>query len=148
VWGWADVRCSRELAYICREDQPFVYSYTSAKLDSTYYLDTSPLNALAAEASCMTLGGHLVSYGSAQEQSEVEAAFIRLGGLIPGYHGSYWMGLRASPYPQFFWLDRWVRGRGRCVGAPTLPLPVSGGSVGDGQGSVPASAAAAAYFAA
>jgi hypothetical protein len=106
AWGWADARCTQTLPYICREDQPSVYNYTSAKLGATYLMDTAPLNALAAEASCMRLGGHLVSYGSAQEQGEVEAAFIKQGALIPGYHGSYWIGLQASPYPQFTWLDK------------------------------------------
>jgi hypothetical protein len=113
------------LPYICREDQPFLYNHTSAKLGTTYYLDTAPLNALAAEASCMQLGGHLVSYGSAQEQREVEAAFVKQGGLIPGYHESYWIGLQASPYPEFSWLDRWAALAPAAAAWPRPPAPRS-----------------------
>ncbi len=106
VWSWSDADCSMALASICRRDVAFTYSYTSAKSNSTYYLGTGELNALAAELACNALGGHLVSYGSAAEQREVEAAFVAQGGIIPGYHQLYWLGLQASPYPQFTWLDK------------------------------------------
>ena len=42
------------------------------------------------------------------EQTEVETYFIRQGYLLPKYHKSYWMGLRATQWPNFAWIDNTV----------------------------------------
>ena len=38
----------------------------------------------------------------------MEAAFVTQGGLIPSYHVTYWMGLRAQLWPDFQWPDKAV----------------------------------------
>jgi hypothetical protein len=37
-------------------------------IDTTYILNTNPMNFDASQAYCNDMGGHLVSYGSSQEQ--------------------------------------------------------------------------------
>jgi hypothetical protein len=76
-------------------------------------MTTSPSDQRSAEANCVLLGGHLVSYVSYQEQLEVEMALVFSGGLIPSFHQFYWMGLQVLAYPQFAWSDT------------TLPLPTN-----------------------
>ena len=108
AWGWSDASCSLALPFICRQDVPGIYNYTSPRSGSLYYMVSHPANGLAAEVSCNRLGGHLAVYTSTAEQVEVEAAFSRQGGLIGSFHGAYWLGLQASTYPDFYWLDRMV----------------------------------------
>ncbi len=38
--------------------------------------------------------------------SQVEDYYIGKGILMPGFHKSYWVGLRASAWPDFAWIDR------------------------------------------
>ena len=105
-WGWSDASCELAMPFICRQDVPFVYNYTSPKTGNKYYMVSNPANGLAAEVNCNVLGGHLVQYSSAMEQQEVEQAFIKQGGLIGAHHGVYWLGLQTQAYPEFHWLDR------------------------------------------
>jgi hypothetical protein len=72
---------------------------------STYIINTTRLGFRDAEAACQDDGGHLVSYGSLDEQVEVESFFVANGYFIPTAHKFYWMGYRAIVWPQFQWLD-------------------------------------------
>jgi hypothetical protein len=85
-----------------------VFNYTSKINNSTYMLNTEPMAFDGAESFCNTYGGHLVSYGSAAEQKEVEGYFVdTLATLFPYYHIAYWIGLTSNDglFPRFTWLD-------------------------------------------
>jgi hypothetical protein len=112
---------------------PSVYTYDSRVTGTRYVLSTTPVDQQTAEANCVTLGGHLVSYTSLMEQTDVEAYFSFSGGIIPSYHQFYWMGLQMALYPSYAWLDtslpepsnrtyiHWAKGapsqRATCAGA-------------------------------
>lgn len=51
---------------------PAAYTYVSPKTNDTYLLNTTALNFVQAELSCNDQGGHLVTYGSFEEQRDVE----------------------------------------------------------------------------
>jgi hypothetical protein len=87
---------------------PALYNFTSAKTNTTYYLNTTYTDAFTGEAACQKLGGHLAIYTSKAEQLEVEAAFASTGGLIPLFHNVYWLGLRAQLWADFQWPDKSV----------------------------------------
>ena len=57
------------------------------------------------------MGGHLASYLSRQEQSEVEQYYIKAGYLFPTFHEFYWFGYQATSrtWPAFKWLDPTVQ---------------------------------------
>jgi hypothetical protein len=80
---------------------PHVYNYTSPTSNTLYYLNTTADRHNNSELACRMLGGHLVMFGSRAEQLEVEAAFRASGGLIPGYHKAYWIGLKARNWADF-----------------------------------------------
>jgi hypothetical protein len=50
-----------------------------------YVLNTTLLNWYNAEDTCMSMGGHLVSYNSIEEQLDVEAYFAASSGLLGTY---------------------------------------------------------------
>ena len=64
----------------------------------------------AAELACQMGGGHLVSYTSAAEQTEVEKFFTDNGFWFPTNFQFYWMGLKATNWPTFAWSDKMVPG--------------------------------------
>jgi hypothetical protein len=71
-----------------------------------YVLNTKPTAFSAAELYCGSQGGRLVGYDSADEQNEAETYFINQGFLLPYFHQSYLMGIKAFPWPQFNWTDK------------------------------------------
>jgi hypothetical protein len=85
--------------------------YTATTSNNTFYLSTDTLGAAHAEASCNMMGGHLASYLSRQEQSEVEQYYIKAGYLFPTFHEFYWFGYQATSrtWPAFKWLDPTVQ---------------------------------------
>jgi hypothetical protein len=84
---------------------PGAYTYDSALTGTRYVLNTAAADQVSAEAGCVTLGGHLVSYTSKMEQADVEGYFVASGGIIPSYHQFYWMGLQLAIFPAYAWLD-------------------------------------------
>jgi hypothetical protein len=68
------------------------YSYSANNY--TYTLSSCPQSYAPAEEWCSGAGGHLASYKSAAEQQQVEEYFVELGGLVPGFHNFYWLGLQ------------------------------------------------------
>jgi hypothetical protein len=55
------------------------------------------------------MGGHLASWGSYEEQLEVEQYYIKQGLILPVFHRQYWLGLRAVQHPTFKWLDPFTK---------------------------------------
>jgi hypothetical protein len=86
---------------------PAMYDYTSRN-GGRFILNTIPASFAAGERFCNDQGGHLAAFVSADEQSEVEQYFLKLGTLYPTFNRMYWLGLRtnASAWPVFDWLDR------------------------------------------
>jgi hypothetical protein len=78
---------------------------------------------MAAESFCTDRGGHLVSYGSAAEQLDVEDYYVGKGLLLSLFHKSYWMGLAADLWPFFKWADNVTPGGWRgAEGGPASAL--------------------------
>jgi hypothetical protein len=92
--------------------------YVSGTSGLTYVLNTQRMDFAAAEQYCNDQGGHLASWGSSAEQTEVEQWFTAQGFLFPDCHLSYWIGLKTDQWPNFYWTDRW--GCGSVVGLPVL----------------------------
>jgi hypothetical protein len=84
------------------------WTYYSNTTRYTYLFNNTPTTQQMAEFTCQAAGGHLLSYTTQQEQREVEQYFINSGSLMPAFHGSYWIGLRASRFPEFGWVDATV----------------------------------------
>ena len=82
-----------------------VFYYKSGIQGDVYVLNTKPTAYSAAELFCQGQGGHLAAYASADEQGEVEAYFIAQGFLLPNFHKSYLLGMKAWPWPQFNWTN-------------------------------------------
>ena len=82
-----------------------IWFYSSENTGWTYAFGNHLIGQVAAETKCQSVGGHLVTWSSLDEQSEVEQYFIRQGYMLPKYHRGYWLGLRASQWPTFQWLD-------------------------------------------
>lgn len=84
-----------------------MYNYT-ARTGGRFILNTIPASFAAGERFCNDQGGHLAAFSSAEEQSEVEQYFLKLGTLYPTFNRMYWLGLRtnASAWPVFDWLHR------------------------------------------
>jgi hypothetical protein len=75
-------------------------------INTTYLLNTNPMIFDDGQAYCNKMGGHLVSYGSSSEESDVVGYFTTsMGYLLAGNHSLYWMGLRSSVWPNFTWVD-------------------------------------------
>ena len=73
-----------------------------------YVLNTKPTSFSSAEQFCQGQGGHLAAFNSLEEQLEMENYFIEKGFLLPYYHTEYLMGMKASPWPQFNWTDKYL----------------------------------------
>ena len=74
--------------------------------NTTYLLNTNPMIFDDAEGYCNKMGGHLTSYGSSSEESDVVNYFTSsMGYLLAGNHSLYWMGLRSTVWPNFTWVD-------------------------------------------
>lgn len=108
AWGWADASCTARYPYICKMMGPRNLTLTSNVTGNTFTLYTTQATQAEAETACREEGGHLASFGSYDEQVEMEFAFMNRGYLLPGFHKSYWMGLNSSDaaWPTFNWLDR------------------------------------------
>ena len=61
------------------------WTYTNSFSNMQYVLNTTLLNWYNAEDTCMSMGGHLVSYNSIEEQLDVEAYFAASSGLLGTY---------------------------------------------------------------
>jgi hypothetical protein len=76
--------------------------------NNTYCLSTNLTGQADAETYCNTLGGHLASWNSQAEQTEVEGYWIKAGLLLPLFHKAYWIGAVIGDedmWPNFRWLD-------------------------------------------
>ncbi len=74
--------------------------------NNTYCLNTNMTGVDAGEQYCNDLGGHLVSWNSQAEQTEVEGYWVNAGLLLPTFHKLYWMGAFLSDediWPSFRW---------------------------------------------
>jgi hypothetical protein len=60
--------------------------------NNTYALSTNLTSQPDAEEYCNTLGGHLASWNSQDEQTEVEGYWLKAGLLLPLFHKAYWLG--------------------------------------------------------
>jgi hypothetical protein len=106
AWGWGDNSCDQLLPYICEKAPEGAFTYASSSTLATYLLNTTATSFPDAQASCIASGGMLVAYASLEEQQEAEAVFEARGHFIPAFHGSYWMGLATSNWPDFgAWVD-------------------------------------------
>jgi hypothetical protein len=72
------------------------YNYTSKVSGISYVFNNTLVNSYDAQTTCNTYGGHLVWFGSLQEQVEMERARMAMGKLLPTFHTSYWIGYRAA----------------------------------------------------
>jgi hypothetical protein len=75
--------------------------------NNTYCLSTNLTAQADAETYCNTLGGHLASWNSQAEQTEVEGYWIKAGLLLPLFHKAYWIGAVIGDedmWPNFRWL--------------------------------------------
>lgn len=104
AWGWSDTACNTQNIFICRKLAPKAYYYNSTG-GSTFIFNASASNWQNAEQACRDSGGHLSSFKSFKEQSEVEQYYISNGLLLPSYHKFYWIGLSTSLWPTFLWSD-------------------------------------------
>jgi hypothetical protein len=84
---------------------PQVYEYFSPVTNATYLLNTNVSNASVAHTYCTTNGGHLVAWGSLEEQADVEQYYINAGFLLPTFHKQYHIGLRVDTRPSFKWTE-------------------------------------------
>jgi hypothetical protein len=66
--GWDDKQCSGSREFMCRMMPSGPATCYNASTGNTFCLNTAPMAPEAAEAYCQTLGGHLPSYSSQQEQ--------------------------------------------------------------------------------
>jgi hypothetical protein len=73
--------------------------------NNTYVFNSTMVSYTTAQASCKVQGGHLVSWFSLEEQSDVEMAFVTGGYLLPSFHKAYWMGFSATSWPEWKWVD-------------------------------------------
>jgi hypothetical protein len=114
AWGWSDAACDLALPFMCRRAPEGTYVYVSNTTQATYILNTSMANWADAKQVCNDNGGHLVSYQTPDEQSEVEGYYERSGMFITRYHIFYWTGLVSDQqmWPQF----RCVCGAGEAGG--------------------------------
>jgi hypothetical protein len=87
-------------------------AYTTQSTNVTFQLLTDLSDARTAELSCLQRGGHLATYASQAEQTEVEQYYIKAGYIIPTFHQFYWLSLSSNymDYPDFSW---WGRARAR-----------------------------------
>jgi hypothetical protein len=83
-----------------------VFYYKSGIQGDVYVLNTKPTAFSAADLFCGSQGGRLVGYESPDEQNEAETYFVNQGFLLPYFHTSYLMGIKAFPWPQFNWTDK------------------------------------------
>lgn len=108
AWGWTAHSCSQGMPYMCRIIKPGNITIPSNVTGNVFTLMTVQVNQARAQVLCNDIGGHLASYVSLDEQSEMEYAFINSGYLLPSFHKTYWMGLVTTQeaWPAFTWLDR------------------------------------------
>jgi hypothetical protein len=75
-------------------------------INTTYLLNTNPMIFDDAQGYCNKMGGHLTSYGSSSEESDVVNYFTSsMGYLLAGNHSLYWLGLRSTVWPNYTWVD-------------------------------------------
>jgi hypothetical protein len=87
AWGWADFHCGSHQPFMCKTLRPHTsYVYISPSSMHTYVLNTSQQTFVEAQYTCNQQGGHLVHYGSVEEQQEVEQYFSGIGAFIPVFH--------------------------------------------------------------
>jgi hypothetical protein len=70
---------------LCGAEPGLTYTYTNSFSSVQYVLNTTRVNWYEAEDTCMSMGGHLISYSSIEEQLDVEAYFAASSGLLATY---------------------------------------------------------------
>ena len=111
AWGWADTRCDDVLTFMCKKMDADAYVYVSPVSNATYILNTTAMPFAHAAQLCNDNGGFLVSYGSVEEQAEVEAYYSNMTYFIPVWHKAYYMGYRSTEAGgPFSWLDPQAQG--------------------------------------
>jgi hypothetical protein len=73
--------------------------YTTTSTGVHYYMNTTPMDFDTAERMCNINGGHLATYGTDAEQREVEQHFLSANFFIPSCHQAYWIGYKATTWP-------------------------------------------------
>jgi hypothetical protein len=63
---------------------PGIFTFKSNSTNKTYALNTNLLDQKAAQQVCNDMGGHLASWGSYEEQMEVEQYYIKQVGGSSG----------------------------------------------------------------
>ena len=108
AWGWASENCNSPLPFMCRILKPGNITLPSTLTGNVFTLMNVKAGHAKAEALCNDIGGHLASFVSQDEQTEMEFAFIASGYLLPSFHKTYWLGLTSTPdnWPAFDWIDR------------------------------------------
>ena len=107
AWGWNDVACGSRAIFMCRKLSAAGFYYNASN-GHTYIFNASLASFDEAEATCRRAGAHLTSYGSYQEQAELEGWAVGSGFLLPDFHRFYWLGLNTSgseAWPDFRWID-------------------------------------------
>ncbi len=105
AWGWSDDTCDMALPFMCKRAREGAFVYVSNATQATYTLNTTQVTWAEAQAACNENGGHLASYVTPDEQSEVEGYFESKGMFITRYHIFYWTGLHSDQqqWPEFKW---------------------------------------------
>lgn len=74
----------------------------------TFQYATNMTDFAAGQRACNLLGGHLATFKSLEEQTEVEQFYISGGYLFPKFRNVYWMGLRLNGTTEprkYTWVD-------------------------------------------
>ena len=81
-------------------------AYTVQNTKATFFLVPTPKSFDDAELACQEQGGHLATFTTQLEQQEVENFYTTSGYWFPTNFRFYWMGLKATNWPAFRWVDR------------------------------------------
>jgi hypothetical protein len=106
AWAWSDTKCAAKFPYMCKAQALGAFYYTSWTSNATYVFNNTPVTQGTAALACKEYGGFAVSFKSLEEQQEVEAYFVSTGKLLPEVHKGYWLGLKATTWPSFGWIDK------------------------------------------
>jgi hypothetical protein len=82
--------------------------YTASSTNMTFQYATNMTDFAAGQRACNLLGGHLATFKSLEEQTEVEEFYISGGYLFPKFRNVYWMGLRLNSTTEprkYTWID-------------------------------------------
>jgi hypothetical protein len=80
--------------------------YLVRNTGGNFFLLSVPRSFEEAEQACQMHGGHLATYTSQLEQQEVEKFYTEGGYWFPTNFKFYWLGLKATNWPSFAWVDK------------------------------------------